>query len=78
MERLAALHLIFVSVFILNFVYVYRWVASLGGASVRPNARGKPHRSAKHVGYQQAELVGVGLTNLLGWWQMFGLASPMA
>ena len=31
-----------------------------------PNARGKPHRSAKHVGYQQAELVGVGLTKLLG------------
>ena len=32
----------------------------------RPNARGKPHRSAKHGGYQQAELVGVGLTKLLG------------
>ena len=31
-----------------------------------PNARGKPHRSAKHGGYQQAELVGVGLTKQLG------------
>ena len=31
------------------------------------NARGKPHRSTKCGGYQQAELVGVGLTNLLGW-----------
>ena len=37
------------------------------GVQHAPNARGKPHRSAKHVGYQQAELVGVGLTNLLGW-----------
>jgi len=44
---------------------------------VRPNARGKPRRSAKHGGHPQEELVGVGLTNLLGWWQMFGLASPM-
>lgn len=39
-----------------------------------PNARGKPRRSAKHGGHPQAELVGVGLTNLLGWCQMFGLA----
>ena len=38
-----------------------------GHSFIKPNARGKPHRSAKHVGYQQAELVGVGLTNLLGW-----------
>ena len=44
----------------------------------KPNARGKPRRSAKHGGHPQAQLVGVGLTNLLGWWQMFGLASPMA
>jgi len=44
---------------------------------VRPNARGKPRWSAKHGGHPQAELVGVGLTNLLGRWQMFGLASPM-
>ena len=33
---------------------------------VMSNARGKPHRSAKHGGYQQAELVGVGLTKQLG------------
>ena len=31
------------------------------------NARGKPRRSAKHGGHPQAELVGVGLTNRLGW-----------
>ena len=34
--------------------------------SLTYNARGKPHRSAKHGGYQQAELVGVGLTKQLG------------
>lgn len=34
--------------------------------SKRPNARGKPHRSAQHGGNQQAELVGVGLTKQLG------------
>ena len=33
------------------------------GILAKPNARGKPHRSAKHGGYQQAELVGVGLTD---------------
>ena len=33
----------------------------------KPNATGKPHRSAKHEGNQQAELVGVGLTEKLGW-----------
>ena len=33
----------------------------------RTNARGKPRRSAKHGGHPQAELVGVGLTNRLGW-----------
>jgi hypothetical protein len=38
-------------------------------AKLRPNARGKPRRSAKHGGHPQAELVGVGLTNWLGWWQ---------
>lgn len=32
-----------------------------------PNARGKPRRSAKHGGYPQAELVGVGLTKWLGY-----------
>jgi len=32
-----------------------------------PKALSKLRRSAKHEGYQQAELVGVGLTNLLGW-----------
>ena len=32
----------------------------------KPNARGKPHRSAKHAGNPQAELVGVGLTKQLG------------
>src|SRR5690606_13133795 len=32
-----------------------------------PNATGKPHRSAKHGGNQQAQLVGVGLTEKLGW-----------
>jgi hypothetical protein len=37
---------------------------------MRPNARGKPHRSTKCGGYQQAELVGVGLTKQLGWWQV--------
>ncbi len=42
-----------------------------------PNARGKPRRSAKHGGYPHAQLVGVGLTNLLGRWQLFGWASPM-
>jgi len=30
-------------------------------------ARGKPRRIAKHGGHPQAELVGVGLTNQLGW-----------
>lgn len=30
------------------------------------NARGKPHRSAKHEGDPQVKLVGVGLTNQLG------------
>jgi hypothetical protein len=35
-----------------------------------PNARGKPRRSAKHGGHPQAQLVGVGLTKMLGWWQM--------
>jgi hypothetical protein len=34
---------------------------------MRPNARGKPRRSAKHGGHPQAQLVGVGLTNRLGW-----------
>jgi hypothetical protein len=33
----------------------------------KPNARGKPHRSAKHGGNLQAKLVGVGLTEKLGW-----------
>ena len=37
-----------------------------------PNARGKPRRSAKHGGHPQAELVGVGLTNRLGWPQTRG------
>ena len=32
----------------------------------RPNARGKPRRSAEHEGHPQAELVGVGLTKWLG------------
>ena len=35
-------------------------------AKLRPNARGKPRRSAKHGGHPQAELVGVGLTKWLG------------
>src|SRR5690606_28338880 len=30
-----------------------------------PNARGKPHRSAKHGGYQRQHAVGVGLTDEL-------------
>ena len=38
-----------------------------GSSLMPPNARGKPRRSAKHGGHPQAELVGVGLTNLLGW-----------
>lgn len=41
-----------------------RW---LDDAHSVPNARGKPRRSAKHGGHPQAELVGVGLTNWLGW-----------
>ena len=32
----------------------------------RPNAHGKPRRSAQHGGHPQAELVGVGLTKWLG------------
>lgn len=32
----------------------------------KPNARGKPRRSAKHVGHPQVKLVGVGLTDQLG------------
>jgi len=31
------------------------------------NARGKPRRSTKCGGHPQAQLVGVGLTNRLGW-----------
>lgn len=38
----------------------------MDGFFMRPNARGKPRRSAKHGGHPQAELVGVGLTNQLG------------
>ena len=37
------------------------------GVCEKPNARGKPHRSAKRAGNLQAELVGVGLTDTLGW-----------
>ena len=33
---------------------------------VRPNARGKPHRSAKHGGNQQAKLVGGRLPDFCG------------
>src|SRR3989442_418665 len=40
----------------------HAWTIQIKG----PNARGKPRRSAKHGGYLQAELVGVGLTNWLG------------
>ena len=39
----------------------------LTSCNQKPNARGKPHRSAKRAGYPQAELVGVGLTEKLGW-----------
>lgn len=46
----------------------YRPLAVDGGRRKRAlNARGKPRRSAKHGGYPQAKLVGVGLTNRLGW-----------
>jgi len=43
-----------------------RHIADVQG-NQKPNATGKPHRSAKRAGNLQAELVGVGLTAKLGW-----------
>jgi len=37
------------------------------GICMKPNATGKPHRSAKRAGNPQVKLVGVGLTDTLGW-----------
>ena len=39
----------------------------LTSCTQKPNATGKPHRSAKRAGNLQAKLVGVGLTDTLGW-----------
>jgi hypothetical protein len=47
---------------------------------MRPNASGKPRRSAKRGGHQQLQAVGVGLTNMLGLWRyskLFALLNPL-
>ena len=46
--------------------------------SEKPNATGKPHRSAKRAGNPQVELVGVGLTDTLGWGEKDWRMSPNA
>ncbi len=51
-------------------------MGEINGFSVVLTPTGKPHEHGVR-GTNKRQLVAYQLTNLLGWWQIFGLASPM-